>query len=370
MYRRAFLGAAASLAALSAEAQESRPVQVGAVQILSGPIAAPGISIRDGLVLALEDVNAGVGRKVALTVEDSAGSKEQAINVVRKLIGRDKVVAIIGPTLSEEMFAAGPIANERKIPIIGTSTTAVGITGIGPYVFRTSLPESDVVPVTLAYAKAHGVKSIALLYGNDSLFSKSGFDVMKAAAERIGLNILAVESFASRDADFSAQLTRIKALHPNAIGISAFPEPMTGVLLTARQLGFGKEALFIGGNSANTPKVGEIAGSAADGLIVGSPWFVGKDDPVNQAFVAKFRARYNKDPDQFSAQAYDCMHILATAMNKAGAAEPERIRDALLLTNYNGVMGPFTFTPGRDPASTEGVVVLAMQDGKFGIAPG
>ncbi len=84
----------------------------------------------------------------------------------------------------------------------------------------------------------------------------------------------------------------------------------------------------------------------------------------------KFRARYNKDPDQFSAQAYDCMHILATAMNKAGAAEPERIRDALLLTNYNGVMDPFTFTPGRDPASTEGVVVLAMQDGKFGIAPG
>ena len=81
------------------------------------------------------------GRKIALTVEDSAGNKDQAINAARKLIGRDKVVSIIGPTLSNEMFAVGPVVNERKIPIIGTSTTADGITDLGPYVFRTSLPE-------------------------------------------------------------------------------------------------------------------------------------------------------------------------------------------------------------------------------------
>ena len=89
------------------------------------------------------------GARSTLTVEDSAANKDQAINAARKLIGRDKVVAIIGPTLSNEMFAVGPVVNERKIPIIGTSTTAAGITAIGPYVFRTSLPESDVIPVTL-----------------------------------------------------------------------------------------------------------------------------------------------------------------------------------------------------------------------------
>ena len=115
-----------------------------------------GVAIKAGLELALDDINKkGIlgGRFINLTVEDSAGNKDQAINAARKLIGRDKVSLIIGPTLSNEMFAVGPVVNERKIPIIGTSTTAVGITAIGDWVFRTSLPESDVIPVTLAYAQ-------------------------------------------------------------------------------------------------------------------------------------------------------------------------------------------------------------------------
>ena len=369
MLRRLLL-AAAVLSPLNAVAQDA-PIQLGAIEILSGPSAAYGISIRAGLELALDEINAkGVlGRKVALTIEDSAGNKDQAINAARKLIGRDKVIAIIGPTLSNEMFAVGPVVNERKIPIIGTSTTAVGITEIGPYVFRTSLPETDVIPVTLAAAKARGVKTIALMYANDDAFSKSGYDTMKATAEKAGLQIIAIESFSSKDSDMSAQLTKIRGLKPDAIGISALVEPVSSVLLQARTLGFGKETLFVGGNGSNSPKLGEIAGAAADGMLVGSPWFVGKPDETNQTFVTKFRARYSKDPDQFAAQAYDCLYILTDAITRAGAAEPEKVRDALLTTKHNGVMGPFTFTAGRDPASTEGVVVLAMQGGKFGVAP-
>ena len=370
MFRRTLL-AASMFAAVPALAQSSGPVQVGAVEILSGPSAAYGVAIKAGLELALDEVNGnGVlgGRKIALTVEDSAGNKDQAINAARKLVGRDHVVAVIGPTLSNEMFAVGPVVNERKIPIIGTSTTAAGITAIGDDVFRTSLPESDVIPVTLAYAKAHGVTTIALMYANDDAFSKSGFDTMKAAAEKAGLNIVGIETFGSKDADFSAQLTKIKSLAPTAVGISALVEPIAGVLLQARQLGFGAETRFIGGNGANSPKLGEIAGAASDGLLVGSPWFVGKTDPKNEAFVAAFKARYGHDPDQFAAQAYDCMHILAAAIDRAGAAEPDKIREALLKTDYAGVMGPFSFTPGRDPASTAGVVVLEMQNGKFAMA--
>ena len=282
MLRRTML-AATLLAGLSGSvlAQASGPVQVGAIEILTGPSSAYGVAIKAGLELALEEINAkGVlgGRKIQLTVEDSAGNKDQAINAARKLVGRDKVVTVIGPTLSNEMFAVGPVVNERKVPIIGTSTTAAGITEIGPYVFRTSLPESDVIPVTLAAAKARGVKTIALMYANDDAFSKSGFDTMKAAAEKAGLTIVTIESFGNKDTDFSAQLTKIKALKPDAVGLSALVEPVSGVLLQARALGFGKETLFIGGNGSNSPKLGEIAGVASDGLIVGSPWFVGKSD--------------------------------------------------------------------------------------------
>ena len=370
MFRRTMLAAAGVLVAGAALAQGA-PVQLGAIEILTGPNAAYGTAIRAGLELALEEVHAkgGVlgGRRINLVVEDSAGNKDQAINAARKLIGRDRVVAIIGPTLSNEMFAAGPVANERRVPIMGTSTTANGITDIGPYVFRTSLPEADVIPVTLKAAQARGVKTIALMYANDDAFSKSGFDVMKAAAEAAGLTIVAIEAFGSKDTDFSAQLTKVRALKPDAVGISALVEPVSGVLLQARQLGFGRETLFIGGNGSNSPKLGEIAGVAADGLIVGSPWFVSKADEANARFVAAFQAKNGRLPDQFAAQAYDAMHIMADALNRAGEADSAKLRDALAATRSSGVMGPFSFTPGRSPASTEGVVVLEMRGGKFGV---
>ena len=373
MLRRTMLAAAGVLVAGAALAQApvQAPVQLGAIEILTGPNAAYGTAIRAGLELALEEIHGrgGVlgGRRVNLIVEDSAGNKDQAINAARKLIGRDRVVAIIGPTLSNEMFAVGPVANERRVPIMGTSTTANGITEIGPYVFRTSLPEADVIPVTLRAAQARGVKTIALMYANDDAFSKSGFDVMKAAAEKAGLTIVTIEAFGSKDTDFSAQLTKVRALKPDAVGISALVEPVSGVLLQARQLGFGRETLFVGGNGSNSPKLGEIAGQAADGLIVGSPWFVGKTDEANARFVAAFQAKNGRLPDQFAAQAYDAMYIMADALNRAGEADSGKLRDALAATRTSGVMGPFSFTPGRDPASTEGVVVLEMRGGKFGV---
>jgi branched-chain amino acid transport system substrate-binding protein len=340
MLRRHLSAALAGLLLTAGIARAQEPVQLGSIEILSGPNAAYGTAIKAGLELALAEVNTtGVlgGRKINLIVEDSAANKDQAINAARKLIGRDKVVAIIGPTLSNEMFAVGPVAQERHIPILGTSTTANGITAIGDYVFRTSLPESDVIPVTLKKAQSRGVKTIALMYANDDAFSKSGFDVMKAAAEKVGLKIVDIESFGSKDSDFSAQLTKIKDL---TIGISALVEPVSGVLLAARQLGFGPETLFLGGNGSNSPKLGEIAGKAADGLLVGSPWFVGKDTPANDKFVADFRKANGHDPDQFAAQAYDALKIMAAAIDRAGAADPAKLRDALMQTKFDGVMGP------------------------------
>lgn len=348
-------------------------IPVGSIEVLTGPVSPYGIAIRDGETLALEEINAagGVlgGKKIALTVEDSAANKDQAINAARKLIGRDKVVAIIGPTLSAEYFALAPMTNQRKVPVIGTSITSIGATDIGPFCFRTSLPEADVIPAALRKAMTRGAKTIALLYANDDLFSKSSYDQMKVAAETAGLKIIDIETFATKDTDFSAQLTKVKGLKPDAIGIAALVEPTAGVLLQARQLGFGAETQFLGGNGANSPRLGEIAGAAADGIMVGSPWFIAKDTPQNKAFIAAFNRKYGKNPDQFAAQAYDTMHLLARAIDKAGAADPLKIRDALMQVKQDGVMGPLSFNAKRDPASAEGVLVLEMHAGKFSIAP-
>lgn len=372
MFRKILAMGALVATGLSAPVFADEPVSVGAIEILSGPSAAYGIAIKAGLEMAAGEINAagGIlgGKELALIIEDSAGNKDQAVNAARKLVGRDKVPLIIGPTLSNEMFAVGPVTNERGVVTVGTSTTAVGITDIGPFIFRTSLPEANVVPVTLKTAKEKfGVKTIAMMYANDDAFSKSGFDSMKAAAEKLGLTIATIETFGSKDSDFSAQLTKIKGMNVDAITVSALVEPISGVLLQARQLGMPDSVHFIGGNGANSPKLAEIAGPAAEGLLVGSPWFVGKKTEANEKFVSDFNAKYGKNPDQFAAQAYDTMHIVAKAIDAAGSTDSDAIRQALQKTDYNGVMGPFTFTEGRDPASTEGVVVLTMKDGKFQI---
>jgi branched-chain amino acid transport system substrate-binding protein len=346
-------------------------VTVGAIEILTGPNSRYGLAIKNGFDLALDEVNkAGVlgGKKLVVQYEDTGGNKDQAVNAARKLIGLTKVPLIMGPTLSNEMFAAGPVANGQKVLIVGTSTTAVGITAIGPYVYRTSLPESDVIPVTLKAAQSKfGIKKVAVMYANDDAFSKSGYDVFKATLDKLGIQILTTETFGSKDSDFSAQLTKIKSLNPDAVVVSSLVEPASGILLGARAVGIDPKVRFIGGNGFNSPKLGDIAGEAADGTLVGSPWFIAKDDALNAKFVADYRAKYKEDPDQFAAQAYDTLHIVAEAIDKAGAADSEKIKVALQATRHTGAMGPFSFTENRDPADTSGVVVIEMRNGKFQI---
>lgn len=369
MKRAALVVVASMLAAVFARAEEPT-VKIGAIEDLTGPTARYGIAIKSGFELAADEINAkgGIlgGRKIEFLVEDAAGQKDQAVNAAKKLLARDRVVALLGPTLSNEMFAAGPVAVEREVPIIGTSVTAAGITDMGKWIFRTSLPEGDVVPEALrTVIRVYGVKKVALMYANDDAFSKSGFDVFKKAAQDAGLEIADIESFSQKDTDFSPQLTKIKALDVDALLVSALVEPASGVVLQARQLGMTLPIL--GGNGFNSPKLVEIAGRAAEDVLVGSPWFVEKDQPENIAFVTAFRARYHQDPDQFAAQAYDTMFILAEALNRAGDTDPNKLHDALLATDHDGIMGPFQFTDHRDPASAKGVVTLVVKDGRFQI---
>src|ERR1700683_2889826 len=367
--KRAVLFTLAAALGFAQPALAQEAIKVGAVEGLSGPLAKYGVPIRHGIELAVDQVNAkGVigGRKIEMIFEDSAGQKDQALNAMKKLLAGARRVARFGPRPAKRRVSAGPAAVDRQIPDIGTSTTADGITNIGDWIFRTAMPEADVIPVTVApVKKKFGAKKVALMYSNDDAFTKSGFDVMKAAVEKQGIEIATVETFSTKDTDFSAQLTKIKGLGVDAIGISALAEAGAGVVLQARQLGIPPNVVMFGGNGFNSPKVAEIAGKAAEGFMVGTPWFVGKKDPLNQQFVAAFKQKYNEDPDQFAAQAYDTVLILAEAFDRAGSTDNTKLHDALLKTDHKGVLGPFRFTPHRDPASAEGGVVLAVKNGKF-----
>ena len=232
--------------------------------------------------------------------------------------------------------------------------------------FSESLPEEYVLPVTLAQAKKKlNLTKVALMYADDDAFAVSAYEVFRDNLKKLGIDAAVTERFGAHDTDFSAQLTRVKAAGVQAIIVSSFAEAAASIMVQARRLGIPKNVVFIGGNGFLSPKLGEIAGSAADGTLVGTTWFIDKPDALNRKFVEAYRKKWGHDPDQFSAHAYDTMLFVQEAIARAKSADGTKIRDALMQTKFDGVTGPFSFNEKRNPASAEGVVMLEIRDGKF-----
>ncbi|MBC7413524.1 MAG: ABC transporter substrate-binding protein [Herminiimonas sp.] len=338
-------------------AAHAAEIKLGVAEALTGPAAKYGVPIRNGFTLAADEINTkgGVaGNKLVLVIEDEQGKKEEAITVFKKLIFQDKVLMVFGPTLSNSAFAADPIANAAKVVAFGTSNTADGITGIGPHIFRNSVMESDVLPVTTRAAVKHfGLKKVAVIYGNDDAFTKNGYDVFKSTLEAQKIQVTDTETYAKGDVDFKAQLTKIKATNPDAIVCSCLAEEAANIILQTRTLGMKQP--FIGGNGFNSPKLFEIAKDAAENSIMGSPWSAENAAPANKAFIAAYKAKFNAEPDQFAAQAYDALYVVADALKKVkltGALDKDReaVREALPGVKHDGATGKFAFrrAPAKD----------------------
>ena len=336
-------------------AQAAEPIKIGVAEALSGGAAQYGISIRNGFQMAAEEINAagGVnGSKIELVIEDEQGKKEEAINAFKKLIFQDKALMLFGPTLSNSAQAADPIAQASKIVVFGTSNTADGITSIGDHVFRNSVTEADVLPVTLrTAAKVAKIGKVAVLYGNDDVFTKSGYDNFKKALDDQKMPVTTTETFAKGDVDFKAQLTKIKATNPDAIVLSALLAEGAPIMVQARQLGLNVP--FIGGNGMNSVKVFDLAKGASDGLWVGSPWSIENRTPQNNSFIIAYTKKYSSAPDQFAAQAYDAMHIATEALKKVKltgdlAKDREAVQAALPAVKWTGATGPFAFRRATD----------------------
>jgi len=356
--RFARISAIALAAAVSlGSAQAAEPIKIGVAEALSGGAAQYGISIRNGFQMAADEINAagGVnGSRIELVIEDEQGKKEEAINAFKKLIFQDKALMLFGPTLSNSAQAADPIAQASKIVVFGTSNTADGITSIGDHVFRNSVTEADVLPVTLrTAAKVAKIRKVAVLYGNDDVFTKSGYDNFKKALDDQKMPVTTTETFAKGDVDFKAQLTKIKATNPDAIVLSALLAEGAPIMVQARQLGLNVP--FIGGNGMNSVKVFDLAKGASDGLWVGSPWSIENRTPQNNSFIIAYTKKYSSPPDQFAAQAYDAMHIATEALKKVKltgdlAKDREAVQAALPGVKWTGATGPFAFRRATDKA--------------------
>lgn len=368
-------------AAVAATVAQAADIKVGVAEALSGGAAQYGVAIRNGFQLAADEINAagGVnGNKIALVIEDEQGKKEEAINVFKKLIFQDQVLMIFGPTLSNSAQAADPIAQGAKTVVFGTSNTADGITSIGDFVFRNSVTEADVLPETLKMAaKKAGVKKVAVLYGNDDVFTKSGYDNFKKALEDLKIPVTTTETFAKGDVDFKAQLTKIKATNPDAIVLSALLAEGAPIMVQARQLGLNVP--IIGGNGMNSVKVFDLAKERAEGLWVGSPWSIENQSEANRKFVVAYTSKFKTAPDQFAAQAYDGLYIAAQAMKKVkltGNLPADRLalRNALPEVKHSGATGDFQFRRATDKAgrpagydAQQTAIVSVTRGGKFSI---
>ena len=350
--------------AANSSSQGGGTAKIGVVAYMSGGGAAYGQSQKEGLELAKDEINAQGKVKIDLVFEDSRGNNTEAINAVNKLINKDNVVGLIGPTLSGEMFAAGPIANQSGVPIMGTSTTAEGVTDLGEYVFRNALPESAAVPQAVKKAvEKYNLKKVAIMYSSNNDWAVSGYKTMAKALKDNGVEVVATETFADKDTDFSAQLTKISSLKPDAVMVSSLYQEAALVLKKAREIGI--TVPFVGTNGFNSPELIKIAGKAAEGAIVASPWYPGKENDKIKKFVADYKAKYNKVPDQFAAQSYDALYIYASALEKSGSTtDRKKLRDSLAtIKDFQGVTGKFAFDDKRNPVMD--ATVLIVKDGQF-----
>lgn len=297
------------------------PIPIGIAVAQTSNVALFGQEQVNGAKIAEERINAagGInGTKIALVFQDTGGDEAGAVNAFQNLINRDKVVAIVGPTLSQQAFAADPLANQAKTPVIAPSNTAKGIPEIGPYVSRVSAPMSQVAPHSLQQAlrQSPDIKRVAVLYAQNDAFSASETVVFQQAIKDLGLETVTVQKFQTTDTDFTTQVTTVLGAKADLVVISGLAADSGNLVKQLRQLGY--QGQIVGGNGLNSPNMFPVCGAFCAGTLVAqaySPATV-EQNPVNKAFVAAFEQAYHKAPAQFSAQAYTAVQVVAEALSK------------------------------------------------------
>ena len=356
-----------------------KTIQLGAVYSITGAGGVYGPQSRDGALLAVKQINqsGGVnGAQINLTVEDDTSDKSVSAQKAQTLIQQNNVLALLGPTLSNSAVAVHPLSESLKVPILATSTTGIHIvpdcnfpdTTPCQYVFRDSLGEETAIPDNIkSYVADSHPKTGVLLVANDDKFSSDGGKIVQNTVGSYGITLLATIPFSKTAADLTPYVTQAVQKQPDVIFITSLGAIPSKIMIAARNLGF--QGQFLGGNGFNTATVSKAAGSSGKGARSASAWYIGNTFPSNADFVNAYRAEYNKDPDQFAAQGYAGVKILADAAKRANltftdlAGDRSKLRKAMESVNIQTPLGPFQFTSTHDVKQT---VWIIQMDGAGG----
>lgn len=338
-------------------------IRIGVFLPLTGRTAFGGQLELEGVQMAHKEMPSVLGKKVELVVVDNKTDKVEAANAVKRLIEKEKVVAVIGTYGSSLAMAGGEVAEKAGIPMMGTSCTNPLVTQGKKFVFRACFidPFQGQVMATFADKTLH-VKKVAILFDSSSDYSKGLAEVFQKTLEKNGGQVVAREAFLAKDIDFKAALTKIKASNPEALYVPGYYEEVSKIVKQAREIGLNVP--MMGSDGWDSPKLAEIAGPAALNNCYFSSAFSSDDkDPGVQKFIKTYKDLNKKDPDVFAMQGYNAGLVLVNALKTAGTTDGTKLAAALAATKDLSVAsGKFTYDKNHNPIT--GAIVIAMKDGK------
>ncbi|WP_341528769.1 ABC transporter substrate-binding protein [Nostoc sp. UHCC 0302] len=353
-----------------AVAQTSNVALLGQEQVAGAKIAEKYFNDKGGIN----------GTPIKLIFQDTSGDEAGAINAFQSLINKDKVIGIVGPTLSQQAFSADPVAERAKVPVIGPSNTAKNIPEIGDYVARVSAPVSIVAPnsVKAALKQNPQIKKVAVFYAQNDAFSKSETEIFQQTVKDQKLELVTVQKFQTSDTDFQSQATNAINLKPDLVIISGLAADGGNLVRQLRELGY--KGLIVGGNGLNTSNILPVCKALCDGVLIAQAYSPEQVGEVNNAFRKAYVDQYKKEPPQFSAQAFAAVQVYVEALqsldkqSKVNKLPLNQLRTnlnkQLLSAKYNTPLGEIAFTPVGEVVQKEFYVAQIKMDkdgnqGKF-----
>ena len=359
-----------SLLALAPLLHAAATIKVGEFACLTGKDATFGQSQHKGILLALEEINAAggvLGKKIEVISEDNQSKPGESATVAKKLLSRDKVVALLGEVTSGRSLEVAPLAQNSKIPMIATGATNPKVTQTGNYVFRVCFIDDFQGTVMAKFALAElKAKKVASLTSVSSPYSVGLAKFFKETFTKGGGQVVAEQKYNEGDKDFRAQLTAIKAANVDAVFIPGYYTEAALIARQARNLGI-TQPLF-GGDGWESEKLLEIGGDALNNSYYSTHFTPENKDPKIAEFVQKFRARWNNEtPDAYAALGYDALYVLVDSIKRAGTTDGAKLREAIGATkNFSGASGVTTLDKDRN--ASKPATIIAIKDGKLAFA--
>lgn len=348
-------------------AADHSTIQIGFFGDLTGPTFNFGVSAKNGVLMAADEINqaGGInGHMIDIVIEDDKGSPEEAAQVTGKLIDRYKVIAIIGAGASGNSLAAAPRAQSAHVPLIAPSSTNPAVTQAGDYIFRACFIDAFQGEVMAKFAaNTLQAKKAAIMLDFNSPYSRGLTEFFEFSFVKLGGEIVVKQSYQQGDADYRGQLSLIKAANPDIIYIPGYYGDVAIIARQARQLGLTMPLL--GADGWDAPELWELGGDALNDSYISNHYSADDPSETIQRFVHAYRQRYgNLTPDAHAALAYDALRFLAEAIQRAGTTGGPKLRDALAETkNFAGVTGIISMD--RDRNAVKPAVVLKLEDGKY-----